>query len=111
MCVFIRKFAKHIFLKLAFSCEAFFTATSLLQNLEENQKNNLGAVVDEDLSCVSVGIFKTPKHEKSQHQKIGDNKVVEKIMQNKLCQQQIWMLAENIIKHMYLTYNHQVIRN
>ena len=40
-----------------------------------------------------------PKHEKSQHQKIGDKKRGGKITKNKLYLEQIWMLAEN---RMYL---------
>ena len=32
-------------------------------------------------------------------------------MQNKLYQEQIWMLSEDITKHIYLNYNHQVVRN
>ena len=50
LCVFIRKSIKHIFLALAFLCEAFFSSTFLVQNLGaihgSDSKNNSKAVAD-----------------------------------------------------------------
>ena len=53
-----------------------------------------------------------PKHEKSQHQKIGDKTNGKKITQSKLYQERIWMLVEKKFNHIYLNYitKNQVVK-
>ena len=102
MSVFIRKLVKHIIFGSSIFIQSLFHINIFVAKLGNDLKSNSTAVANYILSCDSLGISKMLKYEKSQHQKIGIKKVVKKITQNKLYHQQVWMLAENRIMHMYL---------
>ena len=68
---------------------SLFTFNIFVAKFGNDLTNNSKAVANKDLSCDSSGITKMPKHNKSQHQNNGDKKSGEKIMQNKLYQEQI----------------------